>query len=328
MKKQTFTMALERHDRHVPFFMGAVKPPEGVEIVPLEIGVGNLSGRRDGQDRHGRMFRDNEFDICEQSLSSYIIAKSRGAPYTAAPVFPRRLFSQDCIFVNRTSGIETPADLSGKRVGILSFQTTLCVQAKGDLKQEFGVAWQDIVWFVQQAEELAWEHGGVASINQIDDGQNVGEMLVEGKLDAVILPNPQPVVLSSEGRVKRLFEDPKTECVHYFRTHGYFPIMHLMVFSDDTADMAPWLPSAMIDMFDEAIQLTYGYYDDPNYSLLMFARNEMQNQHKVLGNDPWKSGLTANRSNLERFIDYMVDQRLIDSPMPIESLFHPSVLDT
>ena len=35
-KRRIFTMALERHDRHVPFFMGAVKPPERVEIRPLE----------------------------------------------------------------------------------------------------------------------------------------------------------------------------------------------------------------------------------------------------------------------------------------------------
>jgi|GEM_PF-95906 4,5-dihydroxyphthalate decarboxylase len=328
VKKQTFTMALERHDRHVPFFMGAVKPPDGVEIVPLEIGVGNQSGRRDGQDRHGRMFRDHEFDICEQSLSSYIIAKSQGATFTAAPVFPRRLFSQSCMFVNCTSDIETPADLSGKRVGILSFQTTLCVQAKGDLKQEFGVAWQDIDWFVQQAEELTWESGGDASINQIANGRNACEMLVEGELDAVFLPNPPPVVLESGDRVKQLFGDPKTECVRYFRKHGYCPIMHLMVFSDMTVDAAPWLPRATINMCDEATRLTYGYYEDPNYSLLLFARNELEIQHEVLGNDPWQSGLTANRANLERFIDFMVDQLLIDAPISIESLFHSSVLDT
>ncbi len=328
MKKRTFTMALERHDRHVPFFMGAVKPPDGVEIVPLEIGVGTQSGRRDGQDRHGRMFRDREFDICEQSLSSYIIAKSRGAAFTAAPVFPRRLFSQNCIFVNRESGTETPADLTAKRIGILSFQTTLCVLAKGDLKQEYGVSWQDIDWFVQQAEEMAWQSGDDVSINRIRDGMSAGEMLVAGELDAIIMPNPPPIVLSSTDRVKRLFEDPKAECIGYYRKHGYCPIMHLMVFPDEAVEAAPWLPQTVIDMCDEATRLTYGYYEDPNYSLLLFARNELESQRTVLGNDPWQSGLTANRAALESFIGFMVDQRLIDGPMPVESLFHHSVLNT
>lgn len=321
-------MALERHDRHVPFFMGAVKPPDGVEIVPLEIGVGTLTGRRDGQDRHGRMFRDRAFDICEQSLSSYIIAKSRGARFTAAPVFPRRLFSQSCMFVNRASGIETPADLRAKRIGILSFQTTLCVLAKGDLKGEHGVDWRDIDWFVQQAEELAWEGGDDVSISQIPDGKTAGDMLVEGELDALFMPNPPAVLASSRDRVKPLFDDAKAECIRYFRSHGYCPIMHLMVFPDEVVDAEPWLPQATIDMCEQATRLTYGYYEDPNYSLLLFARDELALQRQALGDDPWPSGLAANRANLERFIGFMVDQRLIDGPMPVESLFHASVLKT
>ena len=48
--------------------MGAVKLPDGVDIVPLRVDVGMESGRRDGQDRYGRMSRDHEFDIFDQSL--------------------------------------------------------------------------------------------------------------------------------------------------------------------------------------------------------------------------------------------------------------------
>ena len=78
MKKRPLKIALDRLDRHVPFFMGAVTAPDGYELQPLEVGLVNPDSYRDGADRHGRMFRDHEFDICEQSLSSYNIAKSRG----------------------------------------------------------------------------------------------------------------------------------------------------------------------------------------------------------------------------------------------------------
>jgi hypothetical protein len=37
----------------------------------------------------------NEFDIAETSLSSHVIATSRGAPFVGIPVIPRRLFSFD-----------------------------------------------------------------------------------------------------------------------------------------------------------------------------------------------------------------------------------------
>ena len=93
-------IALERYDRHVPFFMGTVTLPENLELIPLEVSVGTMPGRRDGMDRHGRMNRDQAFDMFEQSLSSFIMAKYRDLPFSAAPVFPRRLFSQNQIFVN------------------------------------------------------------------------------------------------------------------------------------------------------------------------------------------------------------------------------------
>ena len=328
MAKPKLTIALERHDRHIPFFMDAVQPPEGYEIVPLEIGVGELPGRRDGRDRHGRMFRDGEFDICEQSLSSYIIAKSRGAAFTAAPVFPRRLFGQSCMYVNRDAGIESPADLAGKRIGILSFQTTLCVQAKGDLKQEYGVPWENIDWLVQSDEELSFEGADGVSIEKIAPGKNIGQMLIDGEIAAMFHPNPQPAVLARTDRVRRLFPDAKSESIRYFRKYGYCPIMHIMVFPEELVDREPWLPIATIDMWEQAKQVANTYYDDPNYTLLLFARNELEAQRETLGPDPWPSGLAANRANLERFIEYVADQKLIESPMPVENLFHPSVLDT
>ena len=47
-----------------------------------------------------------------------------------------------------------------------------------------------------------------------------------------------------------------------------------------------------------------------------------------IGDDPWPYGLKANRKNLEQFIGYSHDQRLIDAPIPPEQLFHPSTHDT
>ena len=37
---RTLTIALERLDRHVPFFMGTVAAPDGIEFRALEVGVG------------------------------------------------------------------------------------------------------------------------------------------------------------------------------------------------------------------------------------------------------------------------------------------------
>ena len=321
------TIALERLDRHVPFFMDAVSLPEGVELRALEVGLGDAV-HRDGTDRHGRMFRDREFDICEQSLSSYIISKSRGGAFTAAPVFPRRLFSQNCVFVNVDAGIAEPKDLIGKKVGVVSFQTTLSVLAKGDLKFDYGVPWEGIDWFVQFDEELSWEAGAGVSVQKVPTGKRVGDMLAEGELDAMFHPLPPASAVGRSDRVRRLFSDPRAEATRYFRKHGYCPIMHLMVFPDDLVAREPWLPQAMIDMWEQAKAKTEAFYDDPSYSLLLFGRNELEAQRATFGADPWPSGLAANRANLARFIDYVADQGLIDEAVPVDSLFHDSVLDT
>ncbi|MGC2199968.1 MAG: hypothetical protein WA633_07450 [Stellaceae bacterium] len=100
------TIALERYDRHIPLFMGSVKPPAGLTLKMLEVGMSHPG--RDGVARHERFLQNNEFDIAETSLSSHVIATSRGAPFVGIPVFPRRLFSQNHIFVNRSAGKAHP----------------------------------------------------------------------------------------------------------------------------------------------------------------------------------------------------------------------------
>jgi 4,5-dihydroxyphthalate decarboxylase len=325
MAKQTLTIALERYDRHAPFFIGTVRVPADIELKPLEVGM--VVPGRDGLDRHGRMFR-GEFDVCELSLGSYVMAKSRGAALTAVPIFPRRLFSQNHMFVNVNSGIARPSDLAGKKVAIRAFQVTMSVLAKGDLKFEYGMPWEDIVWCVQNPEEIPWTPGRPVRIERLPAGKNAGQMLIAGEVDALIHPHPPHEVLDASDRVRRLFPDTKAECIRYFKKQGYYPIMHVMAITEDIAARDPHLPRAVMDMWEDAMAQTRLWYTDPGYSMLPFARNEIEAQAGYLGADPWPSGLAANRKNLERFVMYCHDQTLIDRPIGVEELFHSSVLET
>jgi 4,5-dihydroxyphthalate decarboxylase len=319
------TIALDRYDRHVPLFLGAIKPPKGLRYQALEVGM--VPPRRHGIDRHRRMLRDLEFDAAEVSLASYIMAKAQGVPLVGVPVFPRRLFSQNHIFVNRNAGIHTPMDLVGKRVGLWAFQVTMSVLAKGDLKFHHGVPWERIHWITQFPEEIAWSSDGVR-VEAAPDGRDLGEMLISGEIDALIHPHPPSSVQDRTDRVRRLFEDTESECTKYAAKSGYYPIMHLLAVKEELVRGRPALPRELMSLWEEAKQEAYDFYHDPGYALLAYSRNGYERQIDVLGRDAWPSGLRANRQNLEQFIKYMVDQRLIAAPIEVETLFDKSLIDT
>ncbi len=324
MTARKLTIALERYDRHIPFFMGMVAPPAGIELQALEVGM--VPPRRDGIDRHRRMLVDLEFDIAEVSLVSYIMARQRGVPLIAVPTVPRRLFSQNHVFVNTASGIESPADLAGRRVAIWAFQVTMSVLAKGDLQEDYGVPWREIVWLTQNAEEIPWRGSG-ANIQRMPDGKTGAEMVLSGEVDAYIDPHP-PEKIFTDDRVRRLFPDSRAECLKHWQRHGYYPIMHLLALKESLAEELPDLPRAIMNMWDDARDQASEYYVDHNYTVLPFGRHAFDDNRETFDGEIWPSGLAANRKSLERFIGYMVDQELLPDKVPVDSLFHPSVLDT
>lgn len=323
MANVKLTMALSHYDRHIPLFDGSVRA-EGVDLQVLEVGQSNPL--KNGQDRHERMLQKGEFDICELSLSSYLIAKSRGMPFTAIPVFPRRLFSLSQMWVNANAGIHAPRDLIGKKVGLSTFQTTLSVLAKGDLQAEYDVPWRKIAWYISKDEAVPLKPIEGVNMRLVKPGQKMGAMLDQGEIDALMVPHPPQEALRGGARIRRLFTDPKAEETKYFQKNGYYPIMHLIVFKDDALSKNPSLATGVMGAFDRAKEVCMEYYDDPNWSRFVWGRHLFEEERKVFGGDPWPHGVKKNRANLERFIGYSLDQGLMEKKLDIEELFAESTL--
>ena len=178
------SMALEHYDRHMPFLDGSLSP-NGLDIQVMFVPV---SG--EGGGRHERMIAHREWDVCELSLGSYIMAKARDAELTAIPVFPRRLFSQSQMYVNADAGIEQPSDLSGKRVALRSFQTTLSILAKGDLVYEYGVPLDGPTWVTTADEPVEFDPPPGVKIERLDRGRKLDDALVAGEVAAFLSPRP------------------------------------------------------------------------------------------------------------------------------------------
>ncbi|AVE03801.1 taurine ABC transporter substrate-binding protein [Pseudomonas palleroniana] len=322
-QSQPLTIALANFDRHLPFFLGWLPPAQGFHLKALDVGMSPPG--RDGGDRHGRMLRDQEFDIAEVSLASYILAKARGSAFTAVPVFPRRLFSANHIYVNARSGIQTPGDLRGRRVAIRGWQVSLSVLAKGDLKSRHGVDWQDIDWVTQDAEKIAFADPRIR-LCRMPKGTSGAQLLLSGEVDAFIDPKPPKAVLEGQGGVRNLFTDQRQECLDYFQERQCFPAMHVLAIRDEVVQRFPELPGYLMQAWDDAQAKTRQVYEDYAYTSMPLGRLAWEQSQRDFGDELFPAGLAANRNNLRWFIDYLVDQLLLPEPIEIDRLFHASVL--
>jgi 4,5-dihydroxyphthalate decarboxylase len=88
----------------------------------------------------------------------------------------------------------------------------------------------------------------------------------------------------------------------------------------------PTLGKQLISMFEQAKEKSRGFYVDPGFTQIPHVRIALEHQISELGSNLWPSGVSQNYNNLEDFIGYCVEQRLIPELIEPESLFHPSTI--
>ena len=111
-------LAIDRYDRHFPFFDGSLSHSFDFDIKSFQVGQSAML--QHGTDRH-ELFLDGQFDVAEFSMSSFLAAKTRGYPIVGIPVFPRRLFSTSQMWVKQDSDMTEPKHLIGKNVALSAF---------------------------------------------------------------------------------------------------------------------------------------------------------------------------------------------------------------
>jgi 4,5-dihydroxyphthalate decarboxylase len=280
-------------------------------------------------ERHWRMLRNGEFDACELSLGSTLVAHDRGEPaLVAVPAFPHRRFRHGYIFVATASGIREPRDLEGRRVGVRTWQTTAGLWARGILQDDHGVDLRAIEWVAQDQEDIPLLDGHRFRLSLAPAGRDVTDMLVEGALDALIYPELPNSVRRGDPRVARLFTDPKTAEIDYATRTGFFPLMHTVVIRRDMADANPWLPRELLVAFEASKQRAFDAMRDPRRVSLAWFAEAMAEQHHVLGDDPWAYDFGRNRAALETMIRWAHEQGMISRRFEPEALFAASTLES
>jgi 4,5-dihydroxyphthalate decarboxylase len=282
-----------------------------------------------------RAFFHHEFDVAEIGFSPYLIALSRGvAPYVAIPAFLSRMFRHSAIYIRADSGIESPADLKGKRVGVPEYQMSAAMWVRGLLHDEFGVA----------AADIDWVQGGLETPGRRDkfplnlpdgfplvsaaNGKTLSQLLVEGALDAVISARQPSCFVAGHPLVRRLFPDYRAAERDYFRRTGVFPIMHAVGIRRDVAGKHPWLPASVYKAFVQAKRLADAEFSEVTALKigLPWLTAEFDATREVMGNDFWSYGVEPNRKTLELMARYSYEQGLAVRPISVEEMFAPSTL--
>ena len=232
------------------------------------------------------------------------------------------------MWVNTSAGIESPQDLIGKRVGLSTFQTTLSVLAKGDLQSEYNVPWRKMEWIVSKEEAISFKPQEGVYIELVASGKKIGVMLEQGEISALMVPHPPQQALKGSPKIRRLFADPKQEEIKYFQKNGYYPIMHVVAFKDEALAKNPGLAQNVMAAFDRAKEACMAYYDDPNWSRFVWGRHLFEEEKTAFGDDPWPHGVKRNRANLQRFMEYSLDQGLMEKKLTVEDLFASVTLNS
>ena len=131
------------------------------------------------------MVRTSAYEVSEMALSTYLCARAHGKPMTAIPVFITRSFNHGDVVYNADSGIGSPRDLAGKRVGVRAYTVTPGVWARGILKHEYGLDLDAVTWVLGSDEHVA-EFVEPPNVVSAPAGSDLGDMLLSGELDAAI----------------------------------------------------------------------------------------------------------------------------------------------
>ena len=321
------SIGITNNPRTWPILDGTVKV-DGIDLIPTVLHPSELFWRQ---------LHFAEFALSEMSVSSFMIVTGLGDQrFVGVPIYTTRRFYHTAILVRRKAGIETPADLKGKRVGVPEYQQTAALWARGVLQHEFGVQPKEMEFWMERTPDKS--HGGATgfkpppgvTVNQIPADKSMGSMLLAGELDAALhylsgnnLVDRSRADLINNPDFKYLFPDSVAEGIRYFRKTGIYPINHQAVVRRDVYEKDPWVAQNLLKAFVAANDIA----------------NQRRQQHVeyhlaagLLSGDAKtpivRHGIKANRHVIETIAQYSLEQGLTKRLIKLDEIYAPNVMES
>jgi 4,5-dihydroxyphthalate decarboxylase len=222
-----------------------------------------------------------------------------------------RAFHHGAILYNTQTGVHTPKDLEGRKVGVnRGYTVTTGLWARGILQHEYGVDLSKVTWVLSGDEHVA-EYRPPTNVVSIEPGRTLENLLAAGEIAAAI------GVQVDSPDVRPLISNAREAGLESLRRGGLYPINHTVVVRNDLLDAHPDLAPDIFNAFAEAKRiyvqrLREGGAETPDPVHLRVM--------EITG-DPLPYGIEPNRQVLEALVQYSVEQGILSQPVSVEELF-------
>ncbi len=265
-----------------------------------------------------------EYDVAEMSFSWYIMARERGEPVRALPIFPLRMPPLSHIYVRTGSPYHKPADLKGARVASEAYRLTVNLWLRGICSDIYGLKPQDVEWFSSLEEEGA----GFVAPDGVRLTLNAGDpeaLLLDGRVDALFLPNAPDAFTNGDPRIRRLFDDHESEGEAFYRTMGCIPMTHVLVASESLLKREPAIVGSLLEGFRAAQARVDAAYRRPKFLSIPGGLEALERQGRFLRSvgtsTMYTHGLEGNTHAIETFVRYGYEQGYIQRLLSADELF-------
>lgn len=269
-------------------------------------------------------------DVFEFSISHYLTTFERDDPrwnWTAIPIFLAKATPFLETRVNKDADVESLPDLRGKRVGMGDFAMTAGVWLRVALDQIYGVRPSEVAWFAGRARRRSHDFQlGIQdtlrpelSVTWLDEDGALDRLLRAGDLDAAFGVKEDPAV-------RPLFPDGGAGLfAEFYRSKGYVPVNHVVLVRKPIVEENPWVPEALYEAFEKS--KIAAYERDPSTRLVL-PKEDAAAQRDLYGNDPYPSGVTANRAMLDGVAKQSYEEGLTRGLVEVDQMFWETVRGT
>ena len=247
MKKLHLSIATEDYDHFRDFREGTVRA-QGIEHTWLMPELHEI---------FARFTFNREWDVSELSFAKFSTQVTRkDADIIGLPIVCSRHFRFSAFYVNRKSGIKSPADLKGKKVGSPEWAHTAAVYMRGWLNDEHGVKLTDVDWVQAgtnepgRTEKVELNLPKGVKLTRLDN-KSLSEMVASGEIDCALVARPPDCFQKGHPDVARLFPNYLEMEEQYYARTKVWPIMHIIAIKRAILDQHPWVAGSLYNAFNE-----------------------------------------------------------------------------